>query len=106
MTFEEANKMRGNPHYRESETYRINCQTCVVANELRRRGFPVEALPNLKGSALEELSRATEKAWLDENGNTPMPNRVGVKAVTKHNKFSDGRRHRMRVLLLWVLCSK
>jgi hypothetical protein len=63
MTFEEANEMRGNPHYSEAESYRINCQTCVVANELRRRGFPVEALANTKGSALEELSHASEKAW-------------------------------------------
>jgi hypothetical protein len=63
MTFDEANEMRGNPHYSEAESYRINCQTCVVANELRRRGFPVEALANTKGSALEELSHASEKAW-------------------------------------------
>jgi hypothetical protein len=73
MSFEEANEMRGNPHYAEDEAYRVNCQTCVVANELRRRGFPVEALPNLKGSALDELSRATYKAWLDAEGKYPTP---------------------------------
>jgi hypothetical protein len=71
MSFEEANELRGNPHFAEAESYRINCQTCVVANELRRRGFPVEALPNTKGSALEKLSYATQNAWLDADGNIP-----------------------------------
>jgi hypothetical protein len=88
MSFEEANEMRGNPHYAEDEAYRVNCQTCVVANELRRRGFPVEALPNLKGSALEELSQATEKAWVNELGNTPTSRRIGATAITKRNKWS------------------
>ena len=43
MTFEEANGMKGNPHYKEDVGYRENCQSCVVANELRRRGYNVEA---------------------------------------------------------------
>jgi hypothetical protein len=95
MTFEEANEMRGNPHYGESEAYRINCQTCVVANELRRRGFPVEALPNLKGSALEKLSHATEKAWLDGNGDVPNKIYVGLHMDWKFNEAtsSPGRYH-------------
>jgi hypothetical protein len=80
MTFEEANEMRGNPHYGESEAYRINCQTCVVANELRRRGFPVEALPNLKGSVQSMLSHKTESAWLDADGNMPSKYYIGGRA--------------------------
>jgi hypothetical protein len=80
MTFEEANEMRGNPHYGESEAYRINCQTCVVANELRRRGFPVEALPNLKGSVQSMLSHKTESAWLDADGNIPSKYYIGGRA--------------------------
>jgi hypothetical protein len=83
MTFEEANEMRGNPHYGESEAYRINCQTCVVANELRRRGFPVEALPNLKGSVQSMLARKTESAWLDEKGNIPSKFYIGGQAKWK-----------------------
>lgn len=63
MTFTEANEMKGNPHFGENEGYRINCQTCVVAHELRLRGFDVSALANTKGSALEKLSRATHTAW-------------------------------------------
>jgi hypothetical protein len=88
MTFEEANEMRGNPHYSEAESYRINCQTCVVANELRRRGFPVEALANTKGSLLEELSLTPERAWVDANGNTPTPIRFGSNMTTKSNPWN------------------
>jgi hypothetical protein len=112
MTFEEANEMRGNPHYGESEAYRINCQTCVVANELRRRGFPVEALPNLRGSALEELSKATQTAWLDAEGKYPTPikcyaldlNRQGY-VVTKENNmwklFSEATKEPGRYHVEW-----
>ncbi len=35
MTFEEADMKHPNPHYGEDEQYRINCQSCVVAYELR-----------------------------------------------------------------------
>lgn len=78
MTFEEANEMRGNPHFAKDKAYRVNCQTCVVANEMRRRGLNVEALPNTKGSALGRLSKRTERAWLDANGNIPISNVVGA----------------------------
>lgn len=63
MSHEQANEQHGNPHYGESKGYGVNCQTCVVAYELRLRGFDVSALPNTAGSALEKLSRATHTAW-------------------------------------------
>ena len=50
---------------KEQTGYRINCQTCVVANEARRRGYDVEATPNTKGSQNERLSRRTNLAWVD-----------------------------------------
>lgn len=50
MNFAEAGGHRGNPHYRDSDAakkgYKHNCAICTVAYELRRRGFPVEAMPN------------------------------------------------------------
>lgn len=75
MTFEEANESRGNPHYAEDQTYRVNCQSCVVANELRRRGLDVEAYGNIqkKGFNTYALSMKTEAAWVDDNGNIPVP---------------------------------
>lgn len=50
MNISEADNGFSNPHYNddngESKGYFHNCQTCTVAYELRRRGFPVEARPN------------------------------------------------------------
>lgn len=50
MNFTEADRGHANPHYTDENSkidgYKDNCQTCTVAFELRRRGFPVEALPN------------------------------------------------------------
>ena len=61
MTFEEANELRGNIGYGEGREFSVNCQSCVVANELRRRGYDVTALPNLKkeGNIPYELSGKT-----------------------------------------------
>ena len=69
MTFKEANEGRANPNYSNGGGYRINCQSCVVTNEARRRGFDVETLPNTKGSMLSKVSRATNMAWIDPKTN-------------------------------------
>lgn len=52
---------------REQNGYRVNCQTCVVANEARRRGYNVEATPNNgeRASIHERLGRDTNLAWID-----------------------------------------
>ena len=67
MTFEEANELRGNINFGIGNEYGVNCQSCVVANELRRRGYDVTALPNLekKGNIPHELSYRTNWAWID-----------------------------------------
>ena len=45
--------------------YGENCQTCVVAYEMRLRGYDVQAFPNDKAHPkLEELSYETNRAWL------------------------------------------
>lgn len=80
MTFEEANELRGNLNYGKGREYSINCQSCVVANELRRRGFDVTAYGNTgkKGSVPHELSYNTELAWIDPNtGKTPQKTKCG-----------------------------
>ena len=50
MNFTEADRGHANPHFPEAYSkqagYHDNCQTCTRAYELRRRGFPVEAVPN------------------------------------------------------------
>lgn len=65
MTFEEADGTKPNPKFNEDYSYKINCQTCVVAYEARRRGYDVEAKGNFPGSLSEMLSRSTNKAWID-----------------------------------------
>lgn len=105
MTFEESNDLRGNPNYAEQwlecdqkeathsmtrdgkkvyirknpaykKKYTINCQSCVVAHELRRRGFDVQAIGETPNSIPAILSRHTELAWLDADGKTPTSTSV------------------------------
>ena len=83
MSFMPANMLRGNPHYYKSSAYRVNCQSCVVAYEMRRRGFIIQTLPNTKGSALEKLSYHTESVWLTPEGKIPTSTIVGIKVVKK-----------------------
>ncbi len=73
MTHEQADMKHPNPHYTEGEEYRVNCQSCVVAYELRRRGYPVEAFGKTTGGMGEKLSYSTQSAWLDADGNIPTP---------------------------------
>ena len=68
MAFKPANERKGNPNYSKCEAYKNNCQSCVLANELRRRGFDVEALPFGSQASLK-LARHTELAFLDKGGN-------------------------------------
>ena len=45
-----------NPYYnREFAAYSQNCQRCVVAYELRRRGYDVQAAPTYKGDELPRV---------------------------------------------------
>lgn len=37
---------KANPKFRTDREYQINCQRCVPVYELRRRGYPVTAMPN------------------------------------------------------------
>lgn len=69
MSFDEADGNRVNPsggHY--------NCQTCVYAYEMRRRGYDIEA-KNRKEDAdsqQTELAKDTTRGWIDpETGKAP-----------------------------------
>ena len=55
-----------NKTYAEHKQYNINCQSCVVAYEARRRGYDVEAVGRTKQIQEQEtLSRKAETAWID-----------------------------------------
>lgn len=46
MSHQQADEMRANPNYKTREfKYLNNCQVCVLAYEMRRRGYDVEAAP-------------------------------------------------------------
>lgn len=79
MSFDEANEMRGNPNYKKSVKYRVNCQCSVLANELRRRGYDVEAFGNTKEDWFmpSVLAKKPEIAFIDATGKPPSV--VGVK---------------------------
>ncbi len=99
MTHEQADMKHPNPHYGEAEEYRINCQSCVVAYELRRRGLPVEAFGRTNGSMGGELARKTQSAWIDSDGNVPAPivckqtvkgRTVDKRGYVRHTYTSEG----------------
>jgi len=81
MTFEEANALLGNINFSRGRSFKVNCQCCVVANELRRQGFNVTAMANTerKGTIPMKLAYKTEDAWRDANGNVPKKQNVGGK---------------------------
>ena len=67
MSYEEADTGRENPNYSEvGGAYRVNCQTCTVIHELRRRGFDVEAAPKDKGKAIQ--NSMWKKRFLNADG--------------------------------------
>lgn len=56
-----------NPNYDKAREYQINCQRCVPTYEMRRRGYDVEALGNLRGSVkLGNLEKMKELWSLED----------------------------------------
>lgn len=69
MSFSMANSGRTNPKIDTgARGYKNNCQSCVVANEARRRGYDVSAKRyNLTS---RKVSKNTNLAWIDPNTGT------------------------------------
>ncbi len=70
MDFEKANQGKGNIDYKSGLTeFSVNCQSSVVAHELRMRGFDVTAQPNWRmGDDPEILSHCTWLCWRNADG--------------------------------------
>ena len=81
MNHVNANQERANPMFDSGvRKYHVNCQSCVVAYELRRRGFDVEARGNEErpDSITYRLSKRPEMAWIDpETGRYPSVIKAG-----------------------------
>lgn len=86
MNFTEADQLKGNPHFTDpdaaKEGYLINCQTCTMTYELRRRGFPVEALPNKDDEFYNIWCPKNNLTWndrfLNPDGSRPIKTRPSV----------------------------
>ena len=86
MNFTEADELKGNPHFSDpdakAEGYLINCQTCTMTYELRRRGFPVEALPNKNDEFYKVWCPKNNLTWndrfLNPDGSRPIKTRPSV----------------------------
>lgn len=105
MDFRQADGGAPNPNYKKGGGYARNCQTCVVAYELRRRGFNVEALSNYNGSMSEVLSHDTRLAWVDRNtGKNPnyiIPAKHTVKQTVSYLKNELEKEHRYTIEFVW-----
>ena len=88
MDWKKADGNRPNPNYFLEPGYRINCQSCVVAFEARLRGYDVQTKANTRGSKLDELSRATNKAWIDPKTGK-HPDYIRDESVTTAKKCRD-----------------
>ena len=88
MAWKKANGNHVNPNYFLDYGYRINCQSCVVAFEARLRGYDVQTKANTRGSKLDELSRATNKAWIDPKTGK-HPDYIRDESVTTPKKCRD-----------------
>ena len=69
-TFSIEDSLKGaNPKYARGTQYGVNCQRCVQAYELRRRGYDVEALP--KPPKSKNTIVWGNECFVDSSGNTP-----------------------------------
>ena len=105
MNFRQADGGSPNPNYKKGGGYANNCQTCVVAYELRRRGFNVEALSRYKGSMLDVLAYDTRLAWVDKNTGKPpayiIPAQPTMKQTFEYLKNNLEKEHRYTIQFVW-----
>ena len=93
MTPKTADGDSVNPDYEKSENYKINCQSCAFAYELRRRGYNVEAKP--RGSVADggsgewgdKLSRRSSSAFINIMTGEPP---VGFPLTSKNTRSRAG----------------
>ena len=81
-----------NPKFASGTQYAVNCQRCVQAYELRRRGYDVEALPKPKKNNTIVWGN---ECFVDSSGNTPSftfnQSENDIRSVLE--KASDGSRY-------------
>lgn len=92
---------RTNPHYREGREWQQNCQRCIFAYEMQRRGYDVEAKPRIFDGTdrlpymhdRQGWAAVMENATLDD-----MPSRNTEAAMArKMAEYGEGSRAVVRV---------
>lgn len=54
-----------NPNFRQGKAWQINCQRCVPAFEMRRRGYDVTAMPKFDDGSFFDISYQPFSVWKD-----------------------------------------
>lgn len=77
MTFSKADGRATNTHYFDIDAarkgYKTNCVACSAVFEARLRGYDIEALPSMRGSKVEALSKEPFSAWVTKDGKQASP---------------------------------
>lgn len=105
MSFDDADGMKANPGYESDFARVMNCQTCVVANEARRRGYDVQAKPYTSNNkSMFALAEQPTRAYINlETGKEPTKIRVEESPTkARFNKLceetvKDGERYHLRI---------
>ena len=79
--------------------YDINCQRCVWAYELQRRGYDVEALPNLEGDNPNSLSRGGN--WMKLDKNSKGSQRLAEYNYYKQESNKDASNNALKMMSEW-----
>ena len=93
MTLKAADGTSVNPRFSEGGDYRINCQSCTLAYEMRCRGYDVEARPRGdpakggSGALGDKLCNWSYLAYIDvDTGNPPVMQSVPCKNTRKKSE--------------------
>lgn len=100
MSIDKADRSNTNPRFAEQYGYRINCQSCVPAYEMRRRGYDVEARAYTSGSQAK-ARRDSTSVWTNPNtGRPPARRHVGARDTAStirriRDRIQPGQRYAM-----------
>lgn len=90
-----------NPHYREGKEWQQNCQRCVYAYEMQRRGYDVEAKPRIFDGSDRLPYMYDQNGWLAVMENAQpvdLPSRSTIRVMAeKMAEWGDGSRAIVKV---------
>lgn len=81
MGIDRADRSNANPLFDLRNDCRNNCQSCVPAYEMRRRGYDVEALP-FDSEVQQRIRKDSTLAWINPStGRQPSRRHVGIRST-------------------------